>query len=265
MDKDANKQGQNSKPIYIYALRCPITGEIRYIGQSNQPERRFGLHLFAAQHRYYKHHACRWLQLLKDRNLEPTLEVLCRVPDGDDWRDYERRYIALARASGFKLTNQTIGGEGVEFVSQDDLLRAKAARKKGMQSPDVKKRMSESMKAFWAIPANRAKMVQHNKDWANTPDGLEQLKRAGLMRTHESGRRQAASLRATVKRKYSNPEFSKYPTVIAQQTGIHPSTVYRFFRGKRIGDIVYWKIVAALKVDICPLGREQTEQQLILF
>lgn len=95
------------KPVFIYALSCPITGQVRYIGKSVSPIRRFRAHLKAPEN-------CRrtnWIRSLSAKGLEPILEILAQVPDYE-CQQWEIDYIAAFRSLGFDLVNGTLGGEG---------------------------------------------------------------------------------------------------------------------------------------------------------
>lgn len=95
------------KTAFIYALRCPITGQIRYVGKCDDPKTRLPAHLRDPQ----KNHRTNWLNILTKRGLKPSLEVVAEVP-WDDWQFWERSYIRLYRCVGFDLVNSTDGGEG---------------------------------------------------------------------------------------------------------------------------------------------------------
>lgn len=195
--------------VYIYGLRCPIINQIRYIGKTTRPDNRLYLHLFAARHNYYKHHTSRWLRLLQRRGLQPSFEILCRVPDGEDWQDYERRFIAEARAAGAFLTNQTNGGEGVAFSSEEDFDRAKAARKAGY-TPEVRARAAERMRIKWADPEFRTRNIKRQKEVANTPERRRHLIRISRKgRTPDGERRRIEAVQQSFKMRHrtrtSNP------------------------------------------------------------
>jgi hypothetical protein len=69
------------KPVYIYSLTDPRTGEVRYIGQSIRPRERLTNH-FHDRCRTYRTY---WLRELRTLGIKPTLAVLETVPPGADW------------------------------------------------------------------------------------------------------------------------------------------------------------------------------------
>jgi hypothetical protein len=93
--------------VIIYALKCPNTGLIRYIGKSCDVKTRFRKHLTAR-----KKTACsKWIFHLKENNLKPELVILDEV-EKNKWQESEIGYIKLFRSMGAPLLNHTIGGEG---------------------------------------------------------------------------------------------------------------------------------------------------------
>lgn len=94
---------------FIYSLSDPDTKKVRYIGKSNEPERRFLRHLKDA-HKKTSHKAC-WIFSLQERGKRPVLAILREVPS-DDWQLWETEYISVFRECGDDLTNIADGGEG---------------------------------------------------------------------------------------------------------------------------------------------------------
>lgn len=92
---------------FIYSLEDPITGQIRYVGKSNNIKKRLVQHRFD-NHKSYK---TNWIKSLKDNNLEPILNIIDEVPK-EEWSFWEKHYISLYKSWGFKLTNGTDGGDG---------------------------------------------------------------------------------------------------------------------------------------------------------
>lgn len=90
----------------IYALCCPDTGEVRYIGKANNSAKRLKSHIRDARRRDTP--VYRWVRKLGTAGKEPALRVLCV---SDDWPTDERAQIAAYRASGARLLNVAEGGD----------------------------------------------------------------------------------------------------------------------------------------------------------
>lgn len=164
--------------VYIYGLLCPLSGEIRYIGKSIDPERRLKGHMSGARTGSYSHHTSRWLRKLERCGLAPEIVILQEVPEGDDWRQAEREWIASAIAAGWPLTNSTVGGEGLDYLRPEDRERYRENHRRAMQrywaspagaahlermmlasrSPDAVARRSESLKKSCRSPEYRERM-----------------------------------------------------------------------------------------------------------
>jgi hypothetical protein len=88
----------------IYALCCPSSGAVRYIGKANNSQKRLGTHLRDSNRRNTPLYA--WIRGLAANGRRPVLRVLCSTPD---WQEEERRLIAAHKSSG-KLLNVAAGG-----------------------------------------------------------------------------------------------------------------------------------------------------------
>lgn len=125
--------------VYIYGLRCPVAGQIRYIGKSIDPTKRYGRHIGSARRGEYNHHTANWIRNLLSRGLVPELCVLEEVKAGERWQDVERHWIAIAERLGWPLTNSTRGGEGLDYIDPAD-------------AESYKKNLSRAMKELWNRP-----------------------------------------------------------------------------------------------------------------
>lgn len=105
----------NNSAIYIYALIDPRDGEVRYIGKSCRPRERLMNHCNEHSRTWRVH----WIQQLVSLGLRPTLAILETLPCDADWQTTERRWIAMGKERGWKLTNGTSGGDGVSDLSPE--------------------------------------------------------------------------------------------------------------------------------------------------
>lgn len=115
-----------SDSVFIYVLKCPISGAVRYIGKTLDVRSRLRKHVHEAKHRYGKNHRANWIRSLLSSGLEPVIEVDV-VTTRDGWKKAETDRIAHYRALGCDLTNATDGGDGKDSLS-DDGRRALSAR-----------------------------------------------------------------------------------------------------------------------------------------
>lgn len=120
--------------VFIYGLECPVERTIRYVGKSTNPAMRLRAHISGAQRRAYDHHTARWIRRLLDDGLRPALVILREVQEGERWQEIEREFIASAETKGWRLTNSTAGGEGLDYLNPEDEARYRANLKRAMDA-----------------------------------------------------------------------------------------------------------------------------------
>lgn len=97
------------KPVFIYALNCPVTGRTRYIGKTVNPQTRLREHLLESKKG--KNYRAHWICSLTAQGLKPEFEILARVPNAG-WQQVEMDYVAAFVELGYDLVNGTPGGDG---------------------------------------------------------------------------------------------------------------------------------------------------------
>lgn len=96
------------EPVYIYALTDPRNDEVRYVGKSIDPERRYISHLFDKETNAGK---VAWIERLESRGLKPGMKIL-EEADESNWSERESWWIKHGLDEGWKLLNISMGGEG---------------------------------------------------------------------------------------------------------------------------------------------------------
>lgn len=113
MEKPIRKHDATpEKLVAIYALIDPRDNDIRYIGRANCEIERFKAHLTDT----YESYKVRWIAKLKELNLQPILQVICRVPE-IEWEETEKMFIAFYKSIGCRLTNLSAGGDGLSVMA----------------------------------------------------------------------------------------------------------------------------------------------------
>lgn len=114
---------------FIYALKDPRDGEIRYVGKANRPKGRLSAHVSKArQRRGGGSRKDRWIWALLWMNLKPELVILEEVPKAG-WCMAERRWVRKLQTEGSRLLNISEGGV--------DLPGENGVRKKGVSRPEI--------------------------------------------------------------------------------------------------------------------------------
>lgn len=102
---------QDIKLSYIYSLNCPITGEVKYIGKSKDPETRFKKHIRTSK-KYPKTKKECWIKSLLNTNLIPILSIIEKC-DVELVNSREIAWIKYYRGIGLDIKNLTDGGDGL--------------------------------------------------------------------------------------------------------------------------------------------------------
>lgn len=154
------------RPWTIYVLCDPRTpSEIRYVGKTHQkPGRRLKRHVSDGR-QGKPSHCARWIARLLNLGLRPTMAVIETGVGDDDWKEAERRWIAVYRAQGMPLTNITDGGEGTSgwAPSTEDCARRGAV-----------------MKRVWET--SREALLDALRVAASTPEARETKRQAAVVR-----------------------------------------------------------------------------------
>jgi len=88
-----------TQSLTIDVLKDPETGEVRYIGQAEDPQRRLAAHLTEARHAASGQAKGEWVRNLISKGAVPSLVIL-DVADEDTADEVERKYISRHLAGG---------------------------------------------------------------------------------------------------------------------------------------------------------------------
>ena len=170
-------------PTTIYAL-CAPDGEIRYIGKTSKPlcERRAS-HVYESKHR--RTHKANWIRSL---GAKPLIKALCVVPHEYAF-EMEIRTIASFKAKGYRLVNQTPGGDGVPGWKHTPEARARMSaacignRRAAVPCPP-EKRAAISAKLMGRSPSaeTRAKLSAAGRGLKRSPETRARLVEAWKVR-----------------------------------------------------------------------------------
>lgn len=93
---------------YIYKLLDPETMDVRYVGKSVDPQKRFYAHIYDKS----KSHKASWIKSLISKQMLPILEIVEGFDTEEDCFNAECFYIEKYRNDGANLTNLHNGGRG---------------------------------------------------------------------------------------------------------------------------------------------------------
>lgn len=212
--------------VYVYSLSDPQTGEVRYLGKTNDLGRRMCQHRLPSSNGHKWH----WIQSVLARGLDPVLTVL------EEWSTHaeacaaEVRLIAHYRALGAPLTNLTDGGDGARGRRPTpEEVQAHRLRLIGFRhTPEARQRMSIAQNKRYASQDERMKHAR-----PRTPEEREHL------RTVFAGRPMPPATYAALRARQSDAEQYSRSMRKAAQT--------RRANGYRHGPAVLAKIGAKLR------------------
>lgn len=105
------------KKQFIYILKDPISNEIKYVGKSNNPEKRLKRHM--SEYNLIESWTAKnkWLLYLKNKDMYPIIEIIQECFD-DDVNFMEIKWISHYKSIGIGLLNETEGGDGYNWIGR---------------------------------------------------------------------------------------------------------------------------------------------------
>jgi len=109
-----NEKVEMKQKYYIYTLSDPIDGEVKYVGKTKNLKNRFWAHNSPYSLKDSWTSKNKWLLWLKNQELKPMIDVLDES-DADNIDNLEIYWIGQLKQWGFKLKNDTSGGQGADY------------------------------------------------------------------------------------------------------------------------------------------------------
>lgn len=182
----------------IYGLTDPRTGDVRYIGKSDDPSHRLRSHL-ADKSRCHRVH---WLNSLRELGIRPGIVILEVI--ADDWQEAERRWIAQYRADGFDLVNDTDGGDGLNNPGDETRQKMRIAHTGRKPSDACRRAVSLALKGKTKSAETRQKMSASQKGNPKRPLSIstrQKLSTANMGRKATNEHREKISVALKGKKK----------------------------------------------------------------
>lgn len=98
--------------VSVYFLCEPDSEVIRYVGYTSMPTRRLAGHVASALKYQRNTHKDNWIRSLARDGKQPVMKITRVVASVDEAKQLEIAFIADLQASGHRLTNATLGGDG---------------------------------------------------------------------------------------------------------------------------------------------------------
>lgn len=168
---------------YIYVLKDPVTLEIKYVGQTNDVDRRYRDHIrrsLTENDTEYNTYKSRWIRKVTNQGNKPLLEVIDECNTYSESNEKETYWVNYFFESGSNLTNSH--STDVTEHSKETRIKMSSA-KKGKKLEDIvgeekalemKKIYSEKMKLNNINkvydPSVREKISETLKDYFSNPE-----------------------------------------------------------------------------------------------
>jgi len=199
----------------IYGLIDPMTSQIRYVGKSDDPKRRYREHIKNAKNgcKRYKHD---WIRSLFKKGREPVLIILQHYVK--DWRKAEQFWVQYYKDKGHKLTNLAPAGIGFD-ITEEAREKMSIAQKKKWQDPEHRRKMSEAQKKYFRDnPEARERVGEAGKGripWNKGMPMTDEIKkkvsksRQGILRGIARSEVTKEKIRQKVKEIWADPKYKE--------------------------------------------------------
>jgi hypothetical protein len=168
----------------IYALSEPGTMNIRYVGKSIVPQRRYLSHLSRARTTTSNSHVHTWIRSLLNKNTKPDFIILEEVPSHESWQQAEIKWIKHYRDLGYDLTNATPGGDSGGITrgrlgkknSPEHIEKTRLGRigKKVRRNPESNIKRAEGVRRYCSLIAKKVYQYDINglfvREWNSTTE-----------------------------------------------------------------------------------------------
>lgn len=222
------------KTAFIYALKEPETGEIRYIGKANDPQKRFLAHL----RREESNHRVCWIKKLLQAGKQPQLEIIDEIPF-EYWQQLEVAYIEFFKESGCRLVNGTLGGDeslGAK-ASEETRRKLSEAHKRIKKSPEWEEKVRLSHVGKKRSPETCSKISESKQNITEETRKKMRLAKLGTIRSEDAKRKQSESWLRKGEEKFQNIlDLRKQGKTIREIAGVlgrDRTAVYAFLRRRK--------------------------------
>ncbi len=158
----------------IYGLTDPVTGDVRYVGQTTQSlQDRLCQHATSKQ----RTHTVSWISSLAARGLRPNICELDTAEDREKLDAAECRWIDQAKAIGWRLTNHRAGGSN-GIPDQFARKSMSAGQKRRFARAEEREKTSKSS---WGRKWSKEQCLEQSnrcRGRGKTPEHLEHMRRA---------------------------------------------------------------------------------------
>lgn len=157
---------------------------IRYVGKSINPTRRYLSHLSRARTTASKAHVHTWIKSLLNKNRKPDFIILEEIPPDQSWQTAEIKWIKHYKDLGYDLTNATPGGDSGgsgkgrlgKKNSPEHIEKTRLGRigKKIRRNPESNIKRAEGVRRYYSLITKKVYQYDINgifiKEWNSTTE-----------------------------------------------------------------------------------------------
>lgn len=155
--------------IFIYTLTDPRDNMVKYVGKTNNIEKRFKEHIYESKNHKIKTKKKNWIRKLCNLNLLPLIDII-KVCNYDNYQYWEEFYIKKYKKNGCNLHNFDDKGVGSSGKLNKNLIKSVNSKKKPVIQYDI---MGNEINRFTSIrQASRNTGINHwnikrvcDKEW----------------------------------------------------------------------------------------------------
>lgn len=176
------------KDIFIYALLCPFTREVRYVGLTTIGFRRLVSH-WKSSAKNKPTRVKNWIAELKKDKLVFEVKYLEYFDeDSSKLDEAEVKWIKYYKDLGINLLNDDKGGRNTYLTTHRERIDKRTEENKLLfNSPEYKEYYSKLAKEQWTNPEKRKKLLEGRKDYQESPKPEKALKNMKAAQTKLSG------------------------------------------------------------------------------
>lgn len=120
---------------YIYVLVCPLDGLIKYVGKSNNPEKRLKDHML--DFRCMDLNKAMWIRQLRSKKMRPEMVIVDEI-ESFEWKYWESWWCSYMKSLGYKLFNSR-SRNGLTYANSKTFKKGNIPWNKDRWTPSKKK------------------------------------------------------------------------------------------------------------------------------
>ena len=147
---------------HIYTLEHPVTGEIRYVGKTNNISKRLSRHCKESSNT----HKANWITGIRNLGLKPVLKIVDSFETESECYEAEIYWISQFKSWGFRLVNLNNGGIGADSGENNSNAKTTERDVIGVCELLMKGKLhSEIVKVFPNITAYHLSDIRTKRTW----------------------------------------------------------------------------------------------------